>query len=290
MSATVQTQLARDADFLGRTRELLSRSISRLSSGNRLVSASDDPAGNSLAEKLSAQKLRLAAASTNVQNAVSFVQSVDGFLSGMGNLLNRMSELAVLAKDPMKNAGDIELYQLEFQQLQTQIRNTIGGSTADIGGTQDISRPMGSFNGRELFGANPDGLAVATGQAATQRMIIPETNLREGPMLSIFQQDASGQFTLSVTDPAAVDTIVQSLAQIADHRATLGGVGSRLELVAKGITTERENLTSAISKITDIDVATESTRIARIGMLAEAATAMLTQGTKTQESVLRLLV
>ncbi len=290
MSVTVQTQLARDADFLGRTRELLSRSIARLSSAKRLVSASDDPAGNSLAEKLSAQKLRLAAASNNVQNSVSYVQSADGFLNGIGNLLNRMSELAVLAGDPMKNAGDIELYQLEFQQLQTQIRNTVGGSTTEIGGTQDIPRPMGSFNGREVFGANPEGTLVATGQASTQRLIIPQTNLREGPTLAIFRQDGAGAFELSATDPAAIDTIIQSLAQIADHRATLGGVGSRLELIGKGIATERENLTSAISKITDVDVATESTRIARLGMLNETATAMLTQGSKSEQSVLRLLV
>lgn len=290
MSATpIDTQTLRDAQFLSRTRDLLSRSISRLSSGSRNVSASDDPAGTSLAEKLSAQNLRIGAAATNVQNAVSFVQSVDGFLGGMGDLLNRMSELAILAKDPMKNAGDIALYQEEFSQLQTQIRTTIGGSTAEIGGTSAIAKPMGSFNGKVLFGANPSGTVIATGQAATQRLTIPETNLRDGAMLQVFQQDVAGAFTLDVTDPTAIDTITSALGEIGDERATLGAIGSRLDLVAGTLTTESESLTKTISKIQDVNVATESTRLAKYNMLNESATAMLTQATQSSRSVLRLL-
>ena len=290
MNATpIDTQTLRDAQFLSRTRDLLSRSISRLSSGSRTVSASDDPAGISLAEKLSAQNLRVNAASTNVQNAVSFVQSVDGFLNGMGGLLSRMSELAILANDPMKNAGDIELYQKEFSQLQTQIRSTIGGTMADIGGTGDIAKPLGTFNGKVLFGSNPSGTVIATGQASTQRLTIPETNLRDGAMLQLFQQDASGAFTLSVTDESAIGSITSALGEIGDERATLGAIGSRLALVAGALTTEGESLTSTISTIKDVNVATESTRLAKYSLLNESATAMLTQATQSSSSVLRLL-
>jgi flagellin len=290
MSATpINTQILQDARNISRMNSLLDRSIARLSSGSRMVSASDDPAGAALSEKLSAQNLRVSAASTNVQNAVSFTQSVDGFLNGMGDLLGRMSELAILAKDPLKNAGDLALYQQEFEQLQTQIRNTIGGDTADIGGTYNITKPFGTFNGRALFGANPSGIVIATGQASTQRLTIPETNLRDGAMLSMFQQDASGVFTMSVTDAAAIGNINSAISEIADERSTLGAVGGRLELVASALASEGESLTSTVSKIRDVNVATESTRMAKYDLLTQSGTAMLTQATQSSRSVLRLL-
>ncbi len=285
----VATQALQDARFLGRTRDLLSRSIARLSSGSRTLSASDDPAGVSLGEKLSAQNMRVEAASANVQNAVSYVQAVDGFLKGMGALLGRMSELAILAKDPLKNAGDIALYQEEFQQLQTQIRNTIGGNTADIGGTYNIAKPFGMFNGTVLFGANPSGTVIATGQAATQRLTIPETNLRDGAMLSIFQQDSAGNFTLSVTTSGAIFSITDALGEIGDERATLGAIGSRLNLVADSLTTEGESLTATVSRIRDVDVAAESTRLAKYNLVNQGATSVLTQSLQTGQSVLQLL-
>jgi flagellin len=285
----LNTQALHDAQFLGRTRDLLSRSIARLSSGSRTVTASDDPAGISLSEKLSAQNLRVNAASANVQNAVSFVQSVDGYLKGMGDLLSRMSELAILSNDPMKNAGDIALYQQEFAQLQTQVRNTIGGDTADIGGLYNISKPFGRFNGTVLFGANPSGTVIATGQASTQRLTIPETNLRDGAMLSIFQQNGAGVFTLSVTDSTAISSITSALGEIGDERATLGAIGSRLDLVGHSLTTEGESLTATISKIRDVDVATESTRLAKYNLLNQGATSMLTQSMQSSQSVLQLL-
>ncbi|ATC64118.1 flagellin [Nibricoccus aquaticus] len=290
MSATpINTQTLQDARNISRMNTLLDRSIARLSSGSRMVAASDDPAGSALAEKLSAQNLRVGAASTNVQNAVSFTQSVDGFLDGMGDLLGRMSELAILARDPLKNAGDLALYQQEFEQLQTQIRNTIGGNTTDIGGTYNITKPFGTFNGRTLFGANPAGTVIATGQASTQRLTIPETNLRDGAMLSMFQQDAAGVFTMSVTDAAAIGNINSAIGEIADERSTLGAVGGRLELVASALASEGESLTSTISKISDIDVATESTRMAKYDLLTKSGTAMLTQANQSTRSVLRLL-
>jgi flagellin len=217
------------------------------------------------------------------------VQSVDGFLGGMAELLGRMSELAILARDPMKNAGDIALYQQEFSQLQTQIRNTIGGNTADIGGPYDITKPFGSFNGTVLFGPNPAGTIIATGQASTQRLTIPETNLRDGAMLSVFQQNGAGAFTLNVTDGSAIATITSALDEIGDERATLGAIGSRLNLVADSLTTEGESLTATISAIRDVDVATESTRLAKYNLLSESSTAMLTQSMKSSQSVLQLL-
>src|SRR5688500_1473983 len=146
---------------LNRSQDMLGRSLNRLSSGSKIVNPSDDAAGLAVSEKLDAQNLRVKAAGTNVQNAISYVQTADGFMSGMTKILSRMSELAILAKDVTKNSTDIDLYQEEFQALQDQLRATIGGSTAEIGGTADIDTPLGALNGITLFGSNSAGLPVA---------------------------------------------------------------------------------------------------------------------------------
>src|SRR3954447_21234099 len=135
---------------LNRSQEMLGRSLNRLSSGSKIVNPSDDAAGLAVSEKLDAQNKRVRAATTNVQNAVSYVQTTDGFMSGMTKILSRMSELAILAKDVTKNSTDVALYQKEFSALQDQLRDTIGGTTSEIGGTSNVSTPLGAFNGITL--------------------------------------------------------------------------------------------------------------------------------------------
>jgi flagellin len=288
-SANVNTQSLFNARTLDRNQQLLGRSLTRLSSGARLVTPADDAAAIGLSEKLTAQNRRVQAASINVQNAISFVQAVDGFLGGMGTVLSRMSELAVLAGDPLKNANDIQLYRIEFSQLQAQLRNTIGGSTAEIGGTANVVKPLGRYNGLELFGANPSGTIVATGHSSTQRLTIPQTNLRDGAMAQIIMQDASGNFLLDLTDATAFQEITAAVTDLGDERATLGSIGGRLELVAGSLVTEGENLTAALSNILDVDVAAETTRLTKYQMLTQSGAAMLTQATQSPRSVLKLL-
>src|SRR5688572_13670742 len=163
---------------LNHSQEMLGRSLTRLSSGSKIVNPSDDAAGLAVSEKLDAQNLRVKAAGTNVQNAISYVQTADGFMSGMTKILSRMSELAILAKDVTKNGTDVDLYQKEFAALQDQLRATIGGTTADIGGTDPVDAPLGAFNGITLFGSSAaGGLTVTIGQAVGQEMTIPQSNL-----------------------------------------------------------------------------------------------------------------
>jgi flagellin-like hook-associated protein FlgL len=153
---------------LNRSQEMLGRSLNRLSSGSKIVNPSDDAAGLAVSEKLDAQNKRVKAASTNVQNAVSYVQTADGFMSGMTKILSRMSELAILAKDVTKNASDVALYGQEFRALQDQLRQTIGGTMAQIGGTADLATPLGQFNGIKLFGNDASAtLPTVTGGTYT---------------------------------------------------------------------------------------------------------------------------
>ena len=276
---------------LNASQEMLGRSLSRLSSGSKIVNPSDDAAGLAVSEKMDAQGRRVKAAINNVQNSISYVQTADGFMSGMTKILSRMSELAILAKDVTKNDTDVDLYSQEFHALQDQLRATVGGTSADIGGTADIAMPLGAYNGISLFGSAPvgTGLVVTIGQAVGQEMTIPSSNLRDGDMLAIIQQDATGAYTLDLTDTGAIGAITDAIQDVATERASLGASQSRLELAATTLQVEFENLSSAISRIRDVDVAEESTQFAKYNILVQSGTAMLAQANQTPKSVLSLL-
>ena len=276
---------------LNQSQEMLGRSLARLSSGSKIVNPSDDAAGLAVSEKMDAQGRRVKAAVNNAQNAISYVQTADGFMSGMTKILSRMSELAILAKDVTKNPTDIDLYSQEFHALQDQLRATIGGTSGDIGGASDIGTPLGAYNGIALFGsaASGTGLTVTIGQAVGQEMTIPSSNLRDGDMLTIIGQDASGNYTLDLTDSGAVGAITDAIQDVATERASLGASQSRLELATTTLQVEYENLSSAISRIRDVDVAEESTQFAKYNILVQSGTAMLAQANQTPKSVLQLL-
>lgn len=286
INTNIQAMVA--ARNLTSSQEMLGRSLTRLSSGSKIVNPSDDAAGLAVSEKLDAQSRRVKAAATNVQNAVSYVQTADGFMSGMTKILSRMSELAILAKDVTKNSTDIALYQKEFMALQDQMRATVGGTTAEIGGTADVAAPLGAFNGITLFGGGA-GLTVTIGQAVGQEMNIASSNLRDGDMLAIINQDSTGAYTLSVTDADAIAKITAAIHDVAAERASLGASQSRLELAATTLQVENENLSSAISRIRDVDVAQESTQYAKFNILVQSGTAMLAQANQSPQSVLKLL-
>lgn len=274
---------------LDRAQQLMDQSLNRLSSGSKIASPADDPAGLGVSEKMSSQNQRLGAASTNIQNAVSYTQATDGMMSNLNDLLSRMSELTVMAQDPTKTSADVSLYQQEFQALQDQLRSTIGGTTAEIGGTADVSNPLGTFNGMALFGPNASGYQVALGDGSGQAMVIPATNLRSGAMLSLIQQDASGQYTTSISTTGESATIDSAIQQLASGRASLGAAQSRLNLAASTVQVQSQNLQSAISQISDVDVATESTQLAKYNILVQAGTSMLAQANLQPQSVLKLL-
>ncbi len=270
---------------LDASQEMLSRSLNRLSSGSKIVNPSDDAGGLAVSEKLIAQNKRVQAASTNVQNAVSYVQTADGYMGSMNTILSRMSELTALAQDPTKNAADISLYQQEFSALQDQLRATVGGTTAQIGGTTDVSAPLGVFNGATLFGPNAGGITVNIGQ----NMTIKEMNLRQGAMKDLISQDASGTYGVTVSSAGSLGTITGAIQQLASERANIGAVQSRLNLASSTLQVESENLSSAISSIRDVDVAGESTQLAKYNILVQAGTAMLAQANQAPQSVLKLL-
>ena len=187
------------------------------------------------------------------------------------------------------NEEAVATYESEFKQIQDQLRVTVGGTTAEIGGTYDITKPLGSFNGNVLFGANPAGMTIAVGQAAGQTLTLPENNLRNGAMLQIIQQDSSGNYLLNVSDPTSLAKANAAIQDLSDERATVGAFDSRLTNIANSLTTEGQNLSSTLSRIQDVDVAAESTRLTKYQLLAQGSTAILAQANQTPKAALQLL-
>ncbi len=289
MSNLVKSASLNEAQYLDRIQQLLTQSTDRLSSGSRITSPADDPAGVGEVSKYTAQNLRQQSALTNIQNGQSLVQATTGDLSTLNQVVTRMSELATLAQDPMKNATDIANYQSEFQSLQQQLRDTIGGTTAEIGGTADISQPAGMFNGFTLFGPNSGGTVVTTGDSSGDTITIPETNLRTGSLLALMQQDSSGNFTLSVTSASALSDATAGITQISNATASVASAGTAFDIASANLTQTSQDLTNVIGSIQNVDVAAESTRQSKLQTLSQAATAMLAQANEGPQAVLGLL-
>ena len=282
---------------LQRSQSAMNRSMARLSTGSKIVNPSDDTAGLSISEKIQAQNSRIEAAQTNIQNAVSLSQTTDGFLESMGEVLNRMNELAVMASDVTKTAEDRDLYGLEFEQMKDQLRDTIGvgdnGTDSDPNWNASGTTPIGSFNGISLFGARAD-MIVMVGASGGQSMNVSQVNLREiGSGVSDLIWDSSvdgSQSDIDVDSSNVLQALDAAVAQVAQERANIGAEQSRLGVVGTQLQVQQENLMAANSRIRDVDVAVESTRLAKNQILTEASVSMLHKANGLPQAVLRLLV
>lgn len=275
----------------------MNRSMARLSTGNKILNPSDDTAGLSISEKIQAQNSRIEAAQTNIQNAVSLSQTTDGFLESMGEVLNRMNELAVMASDVTKTAEDRDLYGLEFELMKDQLRDTIGvgdnGTDSDPNWNVSGTTPIGSFNGISLFGARAD-MIVMVGASGGQSMNVSQVNLREiGSGVSDLIWDSSvdgSQSDIDVDSSNVLQALDAAVAQVAQERANIGTEQSRLGVVGTQLQVQQENLMAANSRIRDVDVAVESTCLAKNQILTEASVSMLHKANGLTQAVLRLLV
>jgi len=256
--------------LLGNSSTSLSKSLARLSSGSRIVSPEDDAAGLAQSIKFDAQINRNSAANINVQNAVSYSQTQDGFLQKVQKALDRMSELSVLAQDSTKTAADLSNYSSEFSQLQNYISN-ISSKT---------------FNGVSLFAST--GLAVTIdSDAATFGMNSADlTGSTSTGVLNAYSGISVSSSTAAATALNNIKTAIQALANM---RAQVGANVQRLNLTSEQLTILNENLSAANSRIKDVDVASESTEFARFNILVQSGTAMLAQANALPQSALRLL-
>ena len=216
--------------------------------------------------KLGAQISRINAASNNVGNAISFSQTQDGYVQKVNDAFSRMSELSVLAQDVTKTTADRALYQQEFTALGSYINNV---ATKDFNG-------VSLFNGNTLnVTTDSDGKAfanVGVNLAATSY-----TNATSSDITSV-----SGAQT-------ALTDVKGAIEQLAKDRANIGSNIESLTYYTSQLSSLKNNLSAANSRITDVDVAQESTRYAKYNILVQSGTAMLAQANSQPQSVLRLL-
>lgn len=253
------------AQLLSQSSSMLSKSLARLSSGSKITSPADDSAGLAVSMKLTAQMGRIDAANNNVGNAISFNQTQDGYLQKVNDALTRMSELAVMAQDVTKTSSDTALYQQEF--------STLGAFINDVA--------TKTFNGVTLF----DGLShsVTTDGDGNVPFSMAGVNLGGSTYTTAAGDNVSTGAAQALTDVKA------AITQLASDRATIGSNIERLQMHSDQLTTLQNNLSAANSRITDVDVAKESTQYAKYNILVQSGTAMLAQANALPQSALRLL-
>ena len=249
----------------------LQKSLNRLSSGSKIVSPADDAGGLAVSMKLAAAAKRQGAALANIGNATSFLQTQDGALKVAGKVLDRISELKTLYVDPTKNTSDLANYDSEFTALQAQL----------------TALTTEKFNGVNLFGTNALTVSV-TEDAATGSSVALAARDLGNTGTGVGAVTVSGITTLGNT-ALTLSTITSAIQNVATFRAVNGAEQSRLGFASELLTTNKANLEAATSRITDVDVASESTQLARWNTLVQAGTSMLSQANQSAQTALKLL-
>ena len=261
----------------------LQKTLTRLSSGSRIVSPMDDAGGLAVSMRLSAAVRRTEATQSNVSNAQAFLETQDGVLKSAEKVISRLGELTQLGTDITKSTSDLALYQTEVNSLKAQLGSLISES----------------FNGVSLFSAGTSAttidltgtIGITASQDGSQTINITKSDL--GHLGVVMGTSASGglQISSSVSAAAnAITSITRAIQSIATLRANNGAEQSRLGFAADVLAINKTNLEAANSRITEVDIATESAKLARFSILQQAGTAMLAQANQSSQSLLRLLM
>ena len=316
MGISINTNVAatRSGMYLASNHANLQKSLDRLSSGKRITEPADDAGGLAVSMKLEHVTKVLTGASHNISNAVSFLQVQDGILDTAGKIVTRMGELQGMAADVTKNSSDIDNYEAEFNDLREQLYDLTQAEFNNI-------RLFGDWN---ADGANPARSGTAFGAAETLSVIISEdgtTNvLIERALLGgALMLDNTGATSVGgvmgaagaaipglIKDPAFADAatlentgaasthytaaaFTQALENIATLRATNGGQVQRLMYAQSNVDTQVTNLTAANGRIMDVDIAAESSNLAKQQVLVQASAAMTAQANVANDVALMLL-
>jgi flagellin-like hook-associated protein FlgL len=370
---------------LGKANEALQKSLSRLSSGRRIVTSSDDAGGLAVSMKMAAAQKRTEATAINLRNMVSYLDTQDGAFKVADKTLSRMSELAALSRDVSKNSGDVENYDKEFGNLKLQLLSLSeekfngvslfeggglivptsedGSQTASITSATLASDPMmdmmingfhtfeinglkyiaptdadltaaGGFTAYQLPGGvlSPvelTGTFVTTGTPTLNVEVTDIPNVYDGdsangipPIPSQATATLGDDVDISRNSTVALDATdldefiliedssgrtirnsnlnyansdeyaflsQEALQQVADMRAQNGAEMARVNFALDLLNINAINLEAANSRIMDVDVAAESSQLARFQILQQAGTAMLAQANTSQQSLVRLL-
>ena len=257
--------------MLGLTNTTQAKSTEKLSSGYKINRAADDAAGLAISEKMRRQVRGLTQASANAQDGISCVQTAEGALNEVHDMLQRMNELAVKAANGTMQSEDQFYVQKEVDNLISEIDRVSQTTT---------------FNERMLLDGSFSSIALQVGAEGTTSNTIKLT-------IASLSSSGLGVGSVSVASQTsatgAISTIKKAIATLNEQRANLGAVQNRLEHTIANLDNVIENTTAAESQIRDTDMASEMVKYSNNNILAQAGQAMLAQSNQANQGVLSLL-
>lgn len=261
---------------LRETRELLDRSLERLSSGYRINRAGDDAAGLAISEKLRAKTRGLVQAQRNASDGISLIQVAEGGLNEVQNILVRLRELGVQSASDTIGARERKYLDLEYQSLKEEMDRIANGT--EFNGTYLLDGTGGSLDfqvntgGENLLGVDRISFDAFKLDVNSDKLGIEEISV---------DTKVNAQFSL-----AAIDTAIEDVSAT---RAELGAIENRLSSTIRNTGISIENLSAARSRIKDVDIADETAELTKHNILMQAGTSVLTQANNVPKLALTLL-
>ena len=258
---------------VNKTQSSLSTSMTRLSTGYRINSAMDDADGLQIATRLKAQSSGMAVAMRNTQNSTSMLQTAEGALGEVTNILVRMKDLATQAADASSTADDKTAMQSEFAELNKEITNILDNT---------------SFGGSKLLrgGTIASAMNFQIGASTSEKMTVTLTT-QMATLNTDVTAGASSDLTTGAS--AAIDKLSTALSSVGAVSSALGAAANRLEHVHNNLANISTNTQAATGRIMDVDFASESAKMTSSQMLLQAGTAMLKQSNSMSSMVMSLL-
>ena len=295
---------------LSKNNAALQKSLTRLSSGSRITQPADDAGGLAVSMKLSGTINRLSGVEKNIDNAISFLQVQDGVLESSGKILDRMAELKALSQDVLKNDSDIANYNAEFKNLQVQLyqmsettfngvslfatTNSSGSVTFNTAGSGNTVSIFTSATGEggSIVSITKTALLAALTIDATSGNVAVKKTFQDAATSGTDQIRSFGSATVGDAfelGDVSVAVFTQALQNVATLRAENGGSVSRLQFSKESAAAQKTNLEAANGRIMDVDIASESTRLAKYNILVQASASMLSQANATSNVAMMLL-
>ncbi len=260
---------------LGITVNNQTKSSEKLSSGYKINRAADDAAGLAISEKMRRQIRGLTQASANAQDGISAVQTAEGAIAEIQNMLQRMNELSVKAATDTLTSADRSYIQMEMTALSSEITRTAS---------------VTEFNNQKLLNGTFTGKSLQVGAESTSdnQIKVSISNL-SATSLSVNTGTIKVTGNSGVNARSAIQNIKSALVAVSKMRASLGAIQNRLEYTIKSVDNTVENTQSAESTIRDTDMAAEMVRYSNNNILAQAGQSMLAQANQLNQGVLSIL-
>ena len=292
VNTNVNASVAQNA--LSRNERAMNTAMERLSTGQRINSASDDAAGLAIASRMTSQIRGLDTGIRNAADAISMISTADGALIEVTNMLQRMRELALQASNGTTTEADRNYLNAEYQNLVSEIERisvntewngrTILDGSANATGDSTVAFQVGA-NGGQTVGVNFGNISQDSGSGTT----VFETFETSGTMAAGAFISAQTTASAISTATAAITKIDSAITAVNSQRATFGAAMNQLTYAVDNLSNVRVNAEASRSRILDADYAAETSELARTQIISQAGTAMLAQANQLPQTVLSLL-